>query len=617
MRNRLVHAAFVIVGWWVLAIATQSTQAAEHAAVINRVGSDIQYLASDALEGRGPGTDGLDKAEQFIRTAFENLGMRGAGNDGAYLRPFSIAIGAEVVKPKTFLVLHDPEGQEWKLALDKEFQPLSTDNADPLTLDVIFAGYGISAPKLDYDDYQGVDVKGKAVIVIRREPQQANEKSVFDGAQTSKYSYIRTKTRAAEKAGAAAILLVNDPFTTEKEKADQLSRPGGFGRGVSKIPFFQIKQDVIDKILQQSPLNGGENQWKSLDAIAEAIDEHLKPISQPLDSWTVELRCAFESTKDDVSNVAAVIEGEGPLAEETIIIGAHYDHLGFGPYGSRRPKQRAVHNGADDNATGTAAVIELARRFAGRAKKPARRLVFIAFTGEERGLLGSYHYLKNPLLPLDQTVAMLNFDMIGHLDTGGLSIGGVGSAKEFTAIIEQLNERGPISAKPTTAAGGSDHAGFYRNDVPFLFFHTGLTATYHTPEDDYETIDVGGAVATIDYGEQVIDALLAMAKRPVFTKMARKPRVTRASAYLGIVPDYGAQAKDGVRCMQVNPGSPAAKGTLQVGDVIVKIGDAKVLALPDLIGALGKYKAGTRVTVVVRRGNDEKSLDVTLGTLGK
>jgi hypothetical protein len=243
--------------------------------------------------------------------------------------------------------------------------------------------------------------------------------------------------------------------------------------------------------------------------------------------------------------------------------------------------------------------------------------VFIAFTAEERGLLGSNHYLSDPLYPLEKTIAMVNFDMIGHLDTGGLVLGGVSSAKEFSALIERLSDGVDFELKTPTTTGGSDHAGFYRKNIPFLFFFTGVTDIYHTPDDDFETINVDGAVKAIDFAERVIDELVNMPAPPEFTQIPRSSsRGRRATAYLGIVPDYAGQEASGVKISDVNPGSPAAKGDMKAGDVITKIGDVDVDNIMGLMTALRKYKEGDKVKVIVRRGDEEKTLDVTLGTPG-
>jgi len=588
----------------------------DHEAAVARLGEDIRYLSSDELEGRGVGTAGLEKAADYIRGRFKSLGIDTTAGADVAMTPFPITVGSEVAKQKTYLKLKGPRGEECSLSLGEEYQPLTASGAEPKTADVVFAGYGISAPNLNYDDYQGADVAGKVVVVIRREPQQGNEQSVFDGTRDSIHASFNAKVQAASKAGAAAILLVNDPFTTSKEQKDELSRAGAIGRGPGRVPFAHLKQAVVDNMLRQTPIKAGDKELTSIAAVAASIDETLTPLTQPLPGWTAQFAFAFETITDEVSNVAAVIEGEGPLADETIVIGAHYDHVGYGSSGSLRPGARVVHNGADDNASGTAAVMELARRYSTRDAKPARRLLFIGFTAEERGLLGSNHYLNNPLFPLENTVAMLNFDMIGHVDVGGLQLNGVSSAKEFPAIVEKLSEGLDFTVIPAAMAGGSDHAGFYRRNIPFLFFFTGITETYHTPDDDFETIDVEGVAKTIDFAERVLDEIIAMPARPEFTKMQGESRRRRASTFLGIRPDFSTPDGGGVRCAEVTPESPAAKADIRVGDVITKIGDFDVTNMMGLMSTLGKFKGGDQVKIVVRRGAEVLTLDVTLATPG-
>lgn len=578
-----------------------------------RVSGDIKYLASDELEGRGPGTKGLQKAAEMIRDRFKTLGLKGGGRDGSFFRPFNIKIDTKPIEKKTFLILRGPEGQEMKLEMGKDFQPLATGGPGKAKADVVFAGYGITAPKFKYDDYKDAELAGKVVLIIRREPQQDNPKSVFLGKRMTPHSYIATKLRAAKATKAAAVLMVNDPFTAKTEKKDTLTAPGGFGTSSNGIPFAHLKQSVADRIFAKAPVMSGGNKLTSLDAITKEIDKTMTPVTQPLKGWTAELEFRYESVQAEVTNVIGILEGEGPLADETIVIGAHYDHLGYGPFGSRKPNVRAVHNGADDNATGTAAIMELARRFASREKKPTRRMVFIAFTAEERGLVGSNKYLENPVIPLDKTVTMINFDMVGHLKTGGLVLGGVGSAKEFGGLVEKLKKGSTVKIKPSPGAGGSDHAGFYRKGVPILSFFTGMTKIYHTPEDDFETIDVPGVVQTIDVAEQALDAVLGMEKRPVYVKMARRGGGPGAMAYLGAVPDYTATDVKGLRLTDISPDSPASKGGLKAGDVITKFGDIAVGDIQDLANALRKYKPGQKVKVVVRRGKEDVKVDVTLG----
>jgi Zn-dependent M28 family amino/carboxypeptidase len=257
--------------------------------------------------------------------------------------------------------------------------------------------------------------------------------------------------------------------------------------------------------------------------------------------------------------------------------------------------------------------MELARRFSQRATRPARRLVFIAFTAEERGIIGSNYYLEHPLFPLDSTVAMLNFDMIGHLREEGLLLGGVRTAREFSALLETVNESGQLTVKPTNSLGGSDHAGFYRNGIPVLFFFTGLTDVYHTPDDDYDTINVEGVAYVVDFAEQLVDAILNLPERPEYLSRQRPTRGRGAMAYLGVVPDYGGNSGDGLRLTDVAADSPAAQAGLEKNDVIVKIGDMQVTGIRDLADGLRKYKAGQTIDIVVIRDDDQRTFGTTLG----
>lgn len=611
MKNRIVIALYTTC--MTLALFIPAALKAANKADVERVGGDIRYLASDELEGRGPGTKGLEKAADYIRDEFKRLGLKSGVKDGSYLQPFDIVIDTKVVQPKTFLVLRGPGDQELKLELGDQFQPLAVGGAGKAKAEVVFAGYGISAPKLEYDDYKDAGVEGKVVLILRREPQQNDAKSVFGGKKTTSHAYIRTKLQQAKKNKAAAVLLVNDPFTTDSKNKDQLTSPAGFGTRAMGIPFAHLTQAVADRLLESAPITSADDQkLTSVRAIEKQLDRTLKPLSQPLLGWTAELEFTFEKVKAGVANVVGVLEGEGPLANETIVIGAHYDHLGYGPFGSRRPNERAIHNGADDNATGTAAVMELARRFAQRDKKPARRLVFIGFSAEERGLIGSSYYVEHPLVPIKDTVAMINFDMIGQLRKDGLLLGGVRSAKEFAAVVEKANGDAQLKVKVSGPMGGSDHASFYRKRIPVFAFFTGMTKLYHTPDDDFETINVDGVVQTIDFAEHLLDEVINLPKRPQYMKVVATPRGRGGMAYLGIVPDY-AGGGDGLRITDVNADSPAAKGGLKPGDVIVKFGDVPVADIQGLAAGLRKYKAGNKVEVTVQRGKEKKTLSVTLG----
>ena len=597
----------------IVVCVSTSVDAAKNAAETARVGGDIQYLASDELEGRGPDSEGLEKAAHYIRAEFQKLGLKSGAADGSYFQPFEIPLTTEVVKAKTSLVLNGPDGQTLTLDLGKDYQPQASGGAGTVKADVVFAGYGISAPKLKYDDYANSDVAGKVVLIIRREPQQNDPKSAFDGKKGTAHAFIRTKIQQAKKNKAAAVIMVNDPFTTKTAKKDQLTAPAGFGTRSMGLPFAQMTQALADKLLASSPVKseaGGE--LKSLEAITKDIDKTFKPLSQKMTGWSAELTFAFQAVKTEVKNVVGVLEGEGPLAEETIVIGAHYDHLGYGPLGSRKPIPRAIHNGADDNASGTAAIMELARRFSQRDAKPARRMVFIGFSAEERGLIGSNFYVSNPLFPLEKTVAMMNFDMIGRLGPNGLNVGGVATAKEFAGLAEKANADEQLKLKTLPTMGGSDHARFYGKGIPVIAFFTGLTKEYHTPADKFETINVDGVVQTIDYAERFLDSVIALEKRPQYVKVVRQRRGRGAVAYIGIVPDYSAKS-EGIKITDVNKNSPAEKAGLKNGDVILQMGDVPVTDNRTLITVLRKHKPGEKVKLAVQRGEKKLTLELTLG----
>jgi len=433
-----------------------------------------------------------------------------------------------------------------------------------------------------------MDVKGKVVVMIRREPQQDNAQSVFDGKELTKWSYIATKARAARRAGAAAILLVNDGVTADEE-GDELIPADMFGQDNGSVPFMNIKREKFDEMLAITPvMTASGDKLETIDAIESRLDEELEPLSQTMKGWKVTTTGKFATGGIETSNIIGVIEGEGPNAHETIVVGAHYDHLGDGAYGSRarRDQRGLIHNGADDNATGTAAVMELARRFAARDKKPGRRIVFICFTAEEMGLLGARHYVENPLFPLEDTVAMINFDMIGWLRDDKLTLYGYNSSSQFEKMFDAANTDFDLDLqKPEAGFGGSDH-------LPF---------TYHTPDDDFATIDCEGAVKVIDYTEAFMDELVKSEKRPRYT--------FTGPFRLGV---NVAPNDDGdLVISMVARDSIAENAGLQADDVIVSWGEDKLKNRRDLRKVIRRDK-GSMVEVVVLRDEEEKTIELKL-----
>ena len=610
-----VHRRMRALAWgvWMLVLGWSSV-IADEAVVSSRVARDIRFLASDELEGRGPGTAGLEKAGDYIRDAFRQLGLNSGTPDGTYRQPFHVTLDAAPVAGRSTVTLRGPEGREWTLESGRDFQPLAVGGSGTASAPLVFAGYGISAPTLGYDDYEGLDVEGKVLVIFRHEPQQDDADSRFDGKASSKHAYISTKLQQAKQRKAAGVLMVNPPATTATAGRDQLSAPHAFGSKPGGVPFVQVSQAVIDELLVAAPLQTPcDTLLTNAVDVEKRIDVDLRPVSQPLVGWSADIEVTFERSMVETANIIGVLEGVGPLAEETIVVGAHYDHIGRGEFASRRPDSSQIHNGADDNASGTAAILELARRMTAREQPPPRRLVFIGFSGEEKGLVGSNHYVQNPLFPVEDTVTMLNFDMIGRLRNDELTVFGVRSADEFSALLDRANGSTELNLKKVDSSPArGDHYPFYQRGIPALHFFTGMTPEYHTPEDTFETINVSGVVRTIDFAEQVLDQVLASEPRLTFVKGGGGRAAGDSTAYLGITPDHSA-ASEGVLVSAVAEKSPAAEGGIQPGDVILRFADSAVSDLPGLMNGLRKSRPGDIVKIEIRRDQQSVTCTVTLG----
>jgi len=389
---------------------------------------------------------------------------------------------------------------------------------------------------------------------------------------------------------------------------DPLMKFGYAGSGrKNSIPVFHIEQNVADRMLKPSL-------GKTLAELEQEIDQDLKPRTAVLEGWKADGIASIQQISNDVKNVIGVLEGEGPLANETIVIGAHYDHVGMGGVGSLSPGSKEVHNGADDNGSGTVSLIELARRYGARKEKPARRLVFIAFTAEERGLIGSNHYVKNPVFPLKDTIAMFNMDMVGRLREEKLTVFGTDTSKRWKKLIEELgaNHGFHITMKPE-GLGPSDHAKFYSEKIPVLHLFTNSHRDYHRPTDDVEKINVSGMNRIVDFLAEIVDDTLVNKDRPGYVLVKGTAQIERGGSrpYFGSIPDFGTDAA-GYAISGVAPGSPAAKGGLKGGDLIIQLGKQKIGSLDDFDLALRKFKPGDQVDVTVKRKGKDVKLKVIL-----
>jgi hypothetical protein len=571
--------------------------------------NDVKYLASPELKGRGDGTPELEKAADYIAKQFRTAGLKPVPGK-TYYQAFSVTINAKLGAANQ--LASSEGGQRTELKLNDDFVPFNFSAKAKLAGPVVFAGYGITAPEYGYDDYSGVDVKGKIVLVLRHEPQEADEKSVFAGRMLTDHANFPRKASNAKAHGAAGVILINDRFNHRGE-SDQLEQ---FGRTAGPmdagIPFVQVKSEVAERWFQAA--------GKNLEEIQAGIDKdlHGRAFAFP-ETLRIEGMADVERESKTVHNVAAYLPGE---TDEYVVIGAHYDHLGLGEQFSMSPSEKGqVHPGADDNASGVAGVLELARWFAARPK-PKRGVLFLAFAGEELGLLGSSYYVNDAELPIDKAVAMINLDMIGRIRDDKVYVGGVGTGNTLKPILEDTIPKHQIKVDFSDAAGygSSDHTSFTTKQVPVLFFFSGLHGDYHRPSDTWDKIDAPAAAKLLGLVGEVSERLVAAEARPQFVRV--KPPAGAMGgmaggggpgygASFGSVPDFGFNAK-GVKFADVREGTPAAKAGLKGGDVLVEFDGKPIDNLYDFTYALRAHKPGDVVPVKVLRDGKEMKVEVTL-----
>ena len=543
----------------------------------SRLQQHISYLASDALDGRRTGTAGANDAARYIAGEFSRAGLQpGAGKAArkpraivaSYLQTFPYVGRVELGK-NNVLSLHNGEAVA-SLRVGEDWIPLGISANQTLALTgIVNAGYGITANELNHNDYKGTYSKNQVAVIRTGTPDGDNPHGRFMAA-----GQLRFKVAAAQSAGVGALLITSDE---DDLKNDPLARLSYDNAGLAGIPVAVISKQAAEKL-----------------ATAKEVTLTTDVVRAEIPTY----------------NVIGVLEGSDPiLKKENIIIGAHYDHLGRGGEGSLAPKAGEIHHGADDNASGTAGLIELARIFGAQRPKLKRTLIFIAFGGEEEGLLGSNYYVNHPFTPLANTVGMINMDMIGRMKDRKLIIGGVGSAKEWRDLIAPeksfqltLNEDG---------FGPSDHSSFYGKQVPVLFFWTGTHNDYHKPSDTWDKINYNDEAKILSFVARIVKDINGADKRLTYTtaKSDQAPRTGGFRVYLGTIPNY-ADTTDGMLIDGVRDDSPAAKAGLKAGDRIVKIGNRDVKNVYDYTYALGEMKAGQEYVFEVLRGSEKLTLKV-------
>jgi hypothetical protein len=579
---------------------------------IERLRRDVTFLASDECEGRGITTKGINLAADYIAGEFKKAGLKPGGPDGSYFQPFTIKGPGKLEGPNR-VVLTGPKGQTLDLKEGEQFRVMGLSGSGKVTAPVVFAGYGVTATGIAYDDFAKVKVAGKVVVFVRKTPHFGDTKHPFDGDLAEHHAALITKIVNADLHRAAAVLFVNDhdlPGGKDRLMSFGYTARGG---GAGSAPAVHVRRAVVNDMLRSSL-------GTTLSKIESAIEHDLQPRSGPLKGWTATVEVHVRRPLVPAKNVVGVLDGSGPLANQTVIVGAHYDHLGYGGAGSlARSRRKQIHPGADDNASGTTVLMELARRLSAQAdgRQQAagrRRLVFIAFSGEETGLLGSEYYCKHPLFRLSGTVAMINLDMVGrlHREDGRdwLMVQGTGTSKGFDALIDRLNQ--PFGFRLSKVAGGlgpSDHSSFYQSKVPVLFFFTGTHKDYHRPSDTADKLNVPGMTRVADLVERLARELATTTERPRYVYVKGRFSAGRryAGPTLGIMPGNYNDEEGGLLIAGVREGGPAEKAGLREGDRIVSLAGQPVKNIQTYMVILRTQKKGQPVEVGVLR-NGKKLL---------
>lgn len=564
--------------------------------VADELREHVEWLASDAMKGRKAGTREADRAARYLANEFERYGLEPMGDEGGYLQAFTFT--ADISLGSDNALKAEQSGTVSELALNSHWRPLAFTDDGNGEFELVFAGYGISNPGEGYDDYEGLDVSGKAVLVLPYGPLIEG-----GGMLYPTYHALRRKAAVARDKGAVLLLIAPHPALDphdflEPLRYDQSSSSSG-------IMAATVTVDAANILLGDGP---------DLSERHTGIDATVRPASEATGT-TVTVSVDVEPLKRTGYNVVGGLSTAGENAP-WVIFGAHYDHLGMGGEGSLEPGAGQVHNGADDNASGTAGLLELAQLFA-HEPLTTRNLFFAAFTAEEIGLLGSSYLASNLPPAVGNPEAMLNMDMIGRLTDNALNIYGTGTSPSWDGMVEDLNSRDEFGFEITSMTDGfgpSDHSSFYAKEIPVLHFFTGTTEDYHTPSDDPETLNYEGHQQIVRYIHALVASLDGQSDQLVYQQAGSQLQGGRMgfSVYTGVTPDF-AWDGEGFRITAASPGSPAAMAGIEGGDIILRMGQRIIRNIYDYTYALQEGTPGQRVEMEIRRGDQTFTVQIVLG----
>jgi len=578
----------------------------------------VSFLASDKLEGRMTGTEGARQAAEYIAVAFKKAGLEPMGDDGAYFQEFPFPAGIEVVAEKNHLtVVSSAELPARTLELDKDFRPLSFAANAAAKGEVVCAGYGLVIPeepdKPKYDSYEGLDINGKIVLVFDDVPinMGTDERIRF-----THYSSPRYKAMQALEHGAAAFLLVIGPNTPA---AGSLI---GLARSDSDVGIVAASLTIS---AAQRLLTGTELTLEGLQSMLDdgKIPEHFAKVQL---SSKVEIETHLARKQGRSRNVVAFLPptGDGRIAEEYVVIGAHYDHIGHGEGGGSRAvagEEGLIHNGADDNASGVATVLEVAAALAqarrvGDSSGQQRGLIFACWGGEEIGVIGSTYFARHAPCPLGQIAAYVNLDMVGRLRDGRLILQGIGSSPDWPGLIEMINVREPLAlVLQKDPYLPTDTHEFYPAGIPILAFFTDVHDDYNRPTDDADTLNYAGMESVARFAGEMVTELARRPDRPAYSAVKKSTPKGGAMGgrriYTGTIPDFSAGDVEGMKISGVGGESPAEKAGLVGGDVIVEFAGHEIKGLEDYAVILRAIKPDETVDIVVLRDGERVSLKIT------
>jgi len=592
----------------------------EDAVIEDRIRDDVTYLASDKLEGRGTRTYGLHLAGEHLADEFRQAGLRTDWIKGTPFQKFELLTASRRGAVQT-VQLHTMDDR-LSLTPNVDFSSLLRTATGKQTFPIAFVGFGITARELNYDDYANFDVKGKAVIVLRREPQRTNPNSIFNGTENTSHASVYAKIQNAIEHEAAAVILCDDespdgsddnPYNSNLLKVEFEEKTFN-----STIPVIHCRRALVDELMAAHGADS-EQAIASLHSAQQQIDETVKPLSFDLPKVQASFGVSNDRVGRTVRNVIASIEPAEPT-NKTILIGAHYDHLGRDGWGSLAVSPDGeIHNGADDNASGTATMIEIARQLASRRQELKVRILFVAFTAEELGLLGSKHYVRDPVVPLKDTIAMINLDMVGRL-RDSCTVYGIGTATQWNDVVTKSASEFKLKVSGRSSGyGPSDHAVFYERGIPVLHFFTGFHNQYHRPSDDSELLNIQGmqqisrVIVDITHqlaAENAVELTPSNSERsnPLLAIGGTTGRTTQPPKF-GVV--LAPVSGSGLQINKVLKESVAASNGLRSGDIITHINKSEIKDVGELRTMVSKASPGQKMDFRVLRKKLELEFEVT------